>query len=129
MSGTARGGSVEKPQPRRRRHVNRVSKMHSVADGIEHCEAVLVVSTDDAIYLFQVPFHFGGRTARICEIWLRLILSPSAILVSRDGEAFEIKTMSEVWKIMRGDPHIAIEIPRSQEPLSCFDEMVSYACR
>ena len=103
--------------------------MQRVADGLEHRETVLVVSADDLIYLSEMPFYLRGRTARICEIWLRLILSPSAILVSRDGEAFEIKTMSEVWKIMRGDPHIAIEIPRSQEPQSCFDEMVSYACR
>jgi hypothetical protein len=75
--------------------------MQRVADGLEHREAVLVVSADDSIYLSEMPFYLRGRTARIREIWLRLILSPSAILVSRDGEAFEIKTMSEVWKIER----------------------------
>ncbi|MBR1238471.1 hypothetical protein [Bradyrhizobium sp. AUGA SZCCT0182] len=129
-----------------------------MADGLEHREAVLVVSADDSIYLSEMPFYLRGRTARIREIWLRLILAPSAILVPRDGEAFEIKTMSEVWEDqtagilatssgngaagalivillwtyysaqifrfgsevtkaiadMRGDPHIAIEIPRSQ---------------
>ena len=69
-----RGGSDEKPQPRPRCGINRMSQMQGVADGVEHCEAVLVVSTDDAIYL-------QGRKALIHEIGHRLTFAPLAILV------------------------------------------------
>jgi hypothetical protein len=76
-----RGGSDEKPQPRPRCGINRMSQMQGVADGVEHCEAVLVVSTDDAIYLPQMPFYLRGRKALIHEIGHRLTFAPLAILV------------------------------------------------
>jgi hypothetical protein len=73
-----------------------MSKMQRVADGVEHREAVLVVSADDSIYLSEMPFYLRGRTARIRETGLRLILAPPAILVSRDGEALEIKATAVI---------------------------------
>jgi len=45
--------------------------MRSVADGVEPREAVLVVPADEAIYLLQVPFHFGGRKTVIYEMSLQ----------------------------------------------------------
>jgi len=77
-----RGGSDEKSQPRPRCSINRLSQMQGLADGVEHCEAVLVVSTDDAIYLPQMPFYLRGRKAPIDEIRHRLNFAPLAILVS-----------------------------------------------
>jgi hypothetical protein len=77
-----RVGSDEKSRtPRRRRRIDNMSKMQGVADGGKHCEAVLVVSTDDAIYLPQMPFYLRGRKALIDEIGHRLTFAPLAILV------------------------------------------------
>jgi hypothetical protein len=65
--------------------------MRSVADGVEHREAVLVFSADDSIYLSDMPFYHRGKKARIRETGLRLILAPPAILLSSGGQGTTTK--------------------------------------
>jgi hypothetical protein len=60
-----------------------MSKMQSLADGVKHCEAVLVVSAHEAIYLPEVSFYLRGRKVLIREIGLHLTFSPPDILVTR----------------------------------------------
>ncbi|MBR1237892.1 hypothetical protein [Bradyrhizobium sp. AUGA SZCCT0182] len=90
-----------------------MSKMQGVADGVEHRQAVLVVSADDSVYVSEMPFYLRVRKARIREIGLRLILAPP-ILISRGGkardEALESKAMSEVYKIKAAAPKHTAEV-------------------